>query len=61
MLVLTRSMNDEITIPSLELSLKVIRVTSGRVLLGIAAPRDVVIRRDEIAPDKTAGDDDASK
>lgn len=47
MLVLTRKVGEEIIIGD-DIRLMVVEVSPGRVKLGISAPRDVRIDRDEI-------------
>lgn len=50
MLILMRRNQQEIVIPSLDVTLKVIDTNSSRVRLGIAAPPEVSIRRSELMP-----------
>jgi carbon storage regulator CsrA len=49
MLVLSRKIGEKILIPSLGASIEVVEVKGGRVRLGIDAPRNVQIVREEIA------------
>ncbi len=49
MLVLTRRETEKILFPSLDISIEVVRVQGNRVRLGIDAPSDVPVVRDEIA------------
>jgi carbon storage regulator len=48
MLVLTRKINQQITIG--EVVVTVLSMERGRIRLGIEAPADVAIRRNELAP-----------
>ena len=56
MLVLTRRNKDKICFPQLGITVHFIRVHSGQVKVGVDAPRDVKILRDEIQ-----GKEDAAK
>jgi carbon storage regulator len=47
MLVLTRKSGEEIVVGK-NIRVKVIRVEKGRILLGICAPRDVAVHRQEV-------------
>ena len=49
MLVLTRKVGESIAIGD-GITLAVVKIDGNRVRLGIEAPRDVLIRRDEILP-----------
>ena len=49
MLVLTRKLNENILIGDQEITIKILDIRGGRVRLGIEAPHDVVIRREEVA------------
>jgi carbon storage regulator len=47
MLVLTRKSGEEIVVGK-DIHVRVLRVASGRVHLGISAPHDVTVRRQEV-------------
>lgn len=49
MLVLSRRCNEQIVLPTLDVVITVLGVSSGKVRIGIEAPRDVPILRREIA------------
>ncbi|HWL10400.1 MAG TPA: carbon storage regulator [Planctomicrobium sp.] len=49
MLVLTRQVDERIMIGD-DIVITVVRVSSGSVRLGIDAPKDTVIRREELEP-----------
>jgi len=49
MLVLTRKLNESLVIDG-GIVVTVVSVENGRVRLGITAPRDVSVRRSELAP-----------
>jgi carbon storage regulator len=53
MLVLTRKLNEEITIGHLGITVKVVEVRGGRVRLGVEAPRDIRIERTECQAEHT--------
>ena len=65
MLVLSRKETDKILFPSLGITVEVLRVQGNKTRLGIQAPEDVPILRDEIGqvkkveftPDKHLNDD----
>ncbi|MDZ4688966.1 MAG: carbon storage regulator [Planctomycetaceae bacterium] len=48
MLVLTRRIDENILIGDHEITIKILEIRGGRVRIGIEAPRDVVIRREEL-------------
>jgi carbon storage regulator len=48
MLVLSRKINESIVLPELGITIQVVGVGSGRVRLGIEAPREVAIHRHEV-------------
>lgn len=48
MLVLSRKLNEEVVIPDLNITVRIVGMTSGRVQLGIDAPREIQISRPEI-------------
>lgn len=50
MLVLTRKVNEEILIGN-NIRIKVVDIGAGRIRLGISAPRDVTVLRDEVIRD----------
>ena len=49
MLVLSRKENDKLLLPTLDISIEVVRIQGNTVRLGIDAPQDVPILRHEIA------------
>lgn len=51
MLVLTRKLNQSITIGR-DITVRVVEIRGGEVKLGIDAPADVTVDREEIAIDK---------
>ncbi len=50
MLVLSRRVNESIIIPGLNVTVRVVGVQGGKVRLGIEAPKDVALLREELAP-----------
>lgn len=48
MLVLSRGCNDKVVFPTLGISVEIVRIIGSRVRLGIDAPKDVPILREEI-------------
>ena len=48
MLVLTRRLNESIVLPGLGVTVRVPAVQGGCVRLGIEAPREIVVLRDEL-------------
>ena len=48
MLVLTRKTGEQIVVPRYQITLTVLEITGSRVRLGITAPADVVVHRDEV-------------
>jgi carbon storage regulator CsrA len=50
MLVLTRRVNEKVVLPSLGVTVQVLSVGEGRVRLGVAAPADVKVLREELLP-----------
>ena len=50
MLVLSRRVGERIVVPGLDVELTIISVEGGRVRLGIAAPHQISIRRQEQLP-----------
>ncbi len=48
MLVLSRKVQEQICLPGFDIVIKVLEISGGKVRLGIAAPRDVSIVRDEL-------------
>jgi carbon storage regulator len=64
MLVLTRRVDENILIGEGDnsITIKILEIRGGRVRLGIDAPRDVVIRREElVGAEAEAGDSDTPK
>lgn len=57
MLVLSRKPRQQIVIPSLGITLTVLRVGSGRVQIGIEAPREIQISRPDAIRRDDAEDD----
>lgn len=49
MLVLTRKLGEEIVLPGLDITIKLVEVHGHRVRLGICAPPSVVVLRSEVA------------
>jgi carbon storage regulator len=50
MLVLTRKLGEQIVVPDCHLAVVVIAIEGNRVQLGITAPADVAVYREEIWP-----------
>jgi carbon storage regulator CsrA len=50
MLVLTRCVNESIVLPGLGVTFRVLSVKGAKVRIGIVAPLEVVIVRDELLP-----------
>jgi carbon storage regulator len=48
MLVLSRRKGETITLPGLDIQISVLRLSGSRVKLGIAAPQEVAVRREEL-------------
>ncbi len=48
MLVLSRKLNEEIVFPGLDIRVTIVGVGTGRVQVGIEAPREIQITRPEI-------------
>lgn len=48
MLVLTRKVNESIVVPSQRLQIVVVDICGDKVRIGVKAPQDVAIWRDEI-------------
>ena len=57
MLVLSRKQGESICLPLEEVTITVLRLSHGRVRLGITAPDEVVVIRDEVR--ETVADDTA--
>lgn len=57
MLVLSRRVNERIVVPSLGVTLVVLEVKGKKVRLGISAPANVRIARQELLLDHTAATD----
>jgi carbon storage regulator CsrA len=49
MLVLSRGQNDKVVFPSLGITVEILRVLGSRVRIGIEAPKDIPVLRDEVA------------
>jgi carbon storage regulator CsrA len=50
MLVLTRRVNEKVVLPSLGVSVQVLSVGRSAVRLGVAAPAEVKVFREELQP-----------
>ena len=48
MLVLTRKIGEEIVIPALDVTIRLVEVRGDKVRLGIEAPTEVVVHRKEV-------------
>lgn len=48
MLVLSRKVGQKIMVPGCEMTISVVKVNSNRVYLGIAAPQEVAVHREEV-------------
>jgi carbon storage regulator len=48
MLVLSRKLGEQIVIPTLDLALTVVSIEGNRVRLGISAPDEIAVHREEI-------------
>ncbi len=48
MLVLCRRLGEKIVLPGLNVTIQVLQVQRDRVRIGIEAPRDVIIMREEL-------------
>src|SRR6266853_2469308 len=53
MLVLSRKLHEKIVLPTLKVAVQVVGIKGGAVRLGIQAPREVAVLREEI-PDRAA-------
>jgi carbon storage regulator len=53
MLVLARRLNERIVIPCIRAAVQVVGIQSGQVRLGIEAPADVKVFREEVLPSDT--------
>ncbi|MDX1968337.1 MAG: carbon storage regulator [Planctomycetaceae bacterium] len=51
MLILTRRPNELLTIGDKQIQIKVLEVRGGRVRLGITAPPEVTVRRQDVTTD----------
>ncbi len=54
MLVLARRLNERIVIPCIRATIQVVKIQGGLVRLGIEAPPDVHVLREEVAQDERA-------
>ncbi len=54
MLVLSRRLNEKIVLPDLNITIKVVALERGRVRIGIEAPADVVVMRQELLEESQA-------
>jgi carbon storage regulator len=48
MLVLTRKIGERILVPQCQLSVTVLEITASRVRLGVSAPAEVAVHREEV-------------
>lgn len=48
MLVLSRKLQESVTLPDANVTITVLRISGGRIQLGIDAPKEVSIRRGEL-------------
>ncbi len=48
MLVLTRKQGEEIVIPSLDVTIRLVEIRGDKVRLGIEAPKEVTVHRKEV-------------
>ena len=48
MLVLTRKLGEEIVIPSLDVTIRLVEIRGDKVRLGIEAPTRIVVHRKEV-------------
>jgi carbon storage regulator len=56
MLVLSRRLNEKVVLPNLDVTITVVAIKGGTVRIGIEAPPDVRIVREELlAQDREAG------
>ena len=53
MLVLSRRLNEKIVLPDLDITIQIIALKSGAVRIGIDAPPDLVVLREELLPQHT--------
>lgn len=56
MLVLSRKVGETIVVPDCDLTITVVQVRGNRVRLGLSAPEDVRIDREEISQRRTTHD-----
>ena len=56
MLVLTRKVGEEIVFPGLEMRLRILSIKGKRAKIGIIAPDDVAVARDELVPENQEPD-----
>ena len=49
MLVLSRKVGEKIVIPDLDIEISVVSINGSRVRLGISAPQEISVRRQEVA------------
>jgi carbon storage regulator len=53
-LVLSRRLNEKIVLPDLNIILKVVALDRGRVRIGIEAPADIAVMRQELLDESQA-------
>ncbi|MCL4202091.1 MAG: response regulator [Pirellulaceae bacterium] len=54
MLVLSRGQNEKIVFPRLSISVEVLQIGRNKVRIGVKAPRDIAVLRDELEPTDAA-------
>lgn len=58
MLVLTRKVKEKIVLPGLGITIEIVRVSGNAVRIGVEAPEDVKILREEVVTRKVRKDGD---
>ena len=53
MLVLSRRLHESIVLPGLHVTIRVVAVNGDRVRLGIEAPKDIPVMREELLQDQS--------
>jgi carbon storage regulator CsrA len=54
MLIISRKVNEEIVLPEQNIVIKLLRIRGGRIVLGIAAPREANVERQSRAQELVA-------
>jgi carbon storage regulator len=49
MLVLSRGCHQRVVFPSLRVSIEILKISGGRVQIGIEAPKEIPVHRSEVA------------